>query len=615
MSGTWECGVVESGGEREPPVVDEWRPIAGPDRPGEIGDSSTVVAYRTHLEDPRDDPTARAVLSLERVHGHARVWIDGAFVGDHDCPVSPVQFEVDPADESEVVIACAPTDATNALEELPALPDSAATASIRGEVTLEQRPATFLRTLRLDPQLADESGTLSVTATVDAGESLDDRLRLTVYPEGSGGGGTMDRVAVSAATGQRTTVSTTVEVRDPDPWWPRPLGEPHRYTVRATLGEHALERQFGFSHIERDEDGYVINGQRMVARGFTLGPDATAADVDRAVAANATLLRAKRHVPPRAVIDACTEAGVLLWQDLPVSDEGFDPEAARTHLETLSATTAHQPSLATVAVRDARPDSFAAPLGSGWLSRLVFRWRAWRANVDREPAQGVADAVEGLDVVGLIGPPGSAPDAASLAVGWRYLDADDIEWLCHRYAGLDAAIAAVEAASAVDEADGPVASAIRCVLDHRSIDPVDTATYQASVLETVVDYLRRTGCPVVIAGAVRDSTPVGGHGILEHDGTPKPAADSLTAAYEPIRAIADRPPSAGTVGVVVANDTPSPIEATVQWTAGGQTGTLTVQVDALDVADAGTIDVPDGAEELTLSLEGDQCRVAKKLLS
>jgi len=90
--------------------------------------------------------------------------------------------------------------------------------------------------------------------------------------------------------------------------------------VRAKLGGDAVERTVGLRHVERDDDGLLVNGRHVRARGFTRLPGGDPGeDVRRAVDANATLLRARAHVPRQAFYEACDEAGVLVWQDLPAS--------------------------------------------------------------------------------------------------------------------------------------------------------------------------------------------------------------------------------------------------------------------------------------------------------
>jgi beta-mannosidase len=71
-----------------------------------------------------------------------------------------------------------------------------------------------------------------------------------------------------------------------------------------------------------------VNGERLFVMGSNQGPAAMAlgeadpaalaADVTRAVDANLDMLRIHGHVTRREVYAAADEAGLLLWQDVPL---------------------------------------------------------------------------------------------------------------------------------------------------------------------------------------------------------------------------------------------------------------------------------------------------------
>ncbi|MFC7116072.1 hypothetical protein ACFQH2_15525 [Natronoarchaeum sp. GCM10025703] len=120
-----------------------------------------------------------------------------------------------------------------------------------------------------NPQLGDDGAAIHASITVDAAEPVDDRITLSLRPEGFRGGGTMERAHVEAAAGERVVVERRIDVRDPKFWWPRGFGSQHRYAVHAKLGEQERVATTGFSRITYDEDGLLVNGRSVPARGST----------------------------------------------------------------------------------------------------------------------------------------------------------------------------------------------------------------------------------------------------------------------------------------------------------------------------------------------------------
>ncbi|WP_254767234.1 glycoside hydrolase family 2 [Salinilacihabitans rarus] len=597
MAGKWTGGVVAASGDDDPPTVEEWVPVSAPGRASEFAAADDPIAYRVTFGDPRARADERAFIRLRGGYGRARVWINGVDRGEHDPGFVPARFEFDPAGGNELVVA-------------PEDDGAAADPGARWEVDLDVRPPTFLESLAATPRLTDDGAVVDVDVTVDAGEGIDDTVTLSMRPEGFRGGASMDRIPVSAAAGERTTVSKRLDVRDPSLWWPRGYGPQHRYAIRAKLGEEAIERIVGLRTIERDADGFRVNGRRIRARGFARLPGGDPReDVRRAVEANATLLRVRGHVPSRELYAACDEAGVLVWQDLPAGG-GRDADRGRELVDALVDEYRSHPSLAAVGVASDLVDPFETPLGGGLLSKLKFRYRAWRAEDERGDADAIAARVpDGIAAVPVAGPPGTGADATHLSLGWRYLDAADVDWLLERYPALGTVVGGLEAPSlSHDDADpGAVPGVDPAVFERRAGDAAASRRYQASTLKTVVEGLRRHGSGAVVGPALRDGSPDGGPGVLAADGSEKPSAAAVAAAYEPVQAVLDAPPAPGTVGLTLLNDGPREVEATVDWRAGGNEGAETVAVDVHGRASAGAVEIPRDADRVEVTVDvGDR---------
>ncbi|MCU4750702.1 glycoside hydrolase family 2 [Halobacteria archaeon AArc-curdl1] len=621
MAGKWMAAVADSSSGMERPTAESWVPVSVPGRPLELleGDFDidhlleNPILYRTTIGAPQVDTAERTRFAFHGAHGLTRAWINGT---EHELEESPSYFEptrleFDADEEVELRLEFDPTRSPGGVFGAEQVPASHSLPGLWWGADLEVRPATFIRRIRANPRVDLDDGTaeIEVELEVDIGpdDPLDDSITLSLRPEGFRGGGSMDRVAVSGAPGTTQTVSTTLEVRDPKLWWPRGYGSQHRYTVRVKLGADSTEQAVGLRQVDWVDDELHVNGERVRARGLTRLPGTDPADdVDWALEANANLLRVRGHVPRPELYRACDEAGILLWQELPISGATFDAEQARPLLESVLAHYGSHPSLGLMGVQNESTDPFEKPLGSGRLARAGFRWRAWRASCDDHDAQTVsANVPDDLVAIPVTGAPGLGAMASTLSPGWQYLEAADIDWLLERYPHLGSLVGAFGAASISGDVDpASVPGVDSAVFNHRISDGDSSLALQARILETVADGLRRRSSSILVASSLRDVAPGGGTGIVAHDGEPKPAFEALKAVYELVTVLFESRPAAGTtVSLVVVNDTDNPLEVPVRWQAGTADDEVTIAVDSHGRAGAGTAAIPADADAITVALE------------
>jgi beta-mannosidase len=596
MFAEWRATAVDEGGSAEQTVTVPGRPddFAGADG----------VSYVTTFEDPRSGDDDVAVIELCGLYAHADVDVpgdrlDGEGTITHDAYFDPVRVPVRPDEDNELAVTChAPRDRFGGLHDTDRVPESERVPGIWWGASVETHPLPYIDRLRVSPELTDDGAVLHVNATVVTDGPLEDRITYSLKPEGDvKTGGMMNRGAVEASGPGKTTVEHTIEVHDPALWWPRDLGKQRRYTLRAKLGDSERSATVGIRSVDRDDGRFLVNGEPLPVRGVNLLTD-DPADVERAREVNANLVRAPAHVLSPAVYEACDEAGLLVWQGLPLTGPGeFDVERGQMLAETLIDAYGPHPSFAAVGVHDDPVETFPDVLGSGLLDRLRLRWRAWRTSYDRGPAESIAAAVpDRHPVVPVVGGPGIDHDAAAYYPGWDYGTAADVDALLDRYpTDLLAAFGAGALAGDTTTAAGFDADKHDVHVDG---GPEASQAYQAEVVRTVAETARRRGVGAVVF-ALRDIDDAG-MGVYAADGTAKTARRQLGAVFQPVRPLlAD--PSPGESEVVVVNDGPTSLSATLSWEAGDETDETELTVDAADRW-SGTITVPDSAGTLWLGL-------------
>lgn len=586
--------------------MQEWRATAADGRetrlslpgvPSSLAGAETVE-YRTTLPDPRNPDDDVAVLTLRGLYAHAVAEVPDRLDGDgpveHDAYFRPLRIPFVPDGETELAVTCrAPADRFGGVHDTDLVPDDRTVPGVWWDVAVETAPLPHLETVSVRPERGEAGPSLRVRTSVLTGEPCSERLTYSVRPEGqSRGGGTMERTRIESDAAGRTTVEHTVALRDPAPWWPRGFGEQNRHVLRVKLGDQERRVPFGLREVSVEDGTLRVNGERVPIRGVNL-LDAEPEDVERAVEVNANLVRMHAHVPPESVYEACDEAGLLVWQDMPLTGPGaFDLDRGHDLARALARHREGHPSVAVYAAHD-DPLTVADGLGSGVLDRLRLRWRAFRVSYDPTPARELA-AVLPDPAFPAVGGPGLDCDAASYYPGWKYGDAGDMAWLLARYP-----------AAVVAEYGRPAPGASGATPDSGG-DAADARDAQAALVREITEFLRRERVGAV-AFCLRDAGG-SGCGVYGRDGEPKAARDALARAFEPLQVfLAD--PTPGDSSVVVVNDTRRTVTGTLRWQAGEAGDTIDVTVDGHDVWSGGPLSIPTDAETVSLELVGDSLHV------
>lgn len=600
----WTGAAVEASAGDAPPSPDEWHPVTVPGRPERFADED-AVAYRTQFSDPTEGDE-RATLELRGLFADARIWLNGELLGEHDTYFVPARYQLDLDAENELVVVCRGPDRFGGVYATDDVPAEKAVPGIWWAADLEAHPETFIDDLTLSPRRTEDGTVIDARMAVEAGESVDERISLSVRPQGFRGGGVMERAHVEADEGERVVVEKELHLRDPAYWWPAGFGPQHQYAVRARLGDSEQVRKTGLCEVGYD-DGLVVNGQHVPARGFGLLPTGDPTwDVERAANANANLVRPRAHVPSAEFYEACTDAGLLVWQDLPLSGEDdYDTDRASDLAETLAASVERHPSVAAFGVHDA-PSEHLEGVGAGTLSRYKVRWRAWRADYDASADGEVAEAFDGAPVFPVSGAPGIDPDAVRAFPGWQYGDVSDLDWLLDKYdCGEVVGAFGAGALAEGSEDDGADVAGFDANLhaSYVSGGVEESQRYQTKVLKSATETLRRRGTSVLTTAALRDTDAGAGMGVLTAEGSEKAGYAAMADSLEPVQVVLDAYPSKGANReLTVLNDSHERISGTVAWEAGNRSGGTDVTVEPFERVSAGTLRVPDDADAVELAL-------------
>ncbi len=164
--------------------------------------------------------------------------------------------------------------------------------------------------------------------------------------------------------------SFSLDLVRPAPWWPNGLGTPtlHELTIEVMLDgrlHEVWQRRVGFKHIDwqpcegAPADALpwlcVVNGRPLFLQGVNWTPirlcylDTTPAETRHLVALyrdlGCNLLRVwgGATLETEAFYDACDAAGLLVWQEFPLSSSGMDsrPPEDREFIDELTAIARH----------------------------------------------------------------------------------------------------------------------------------------------------------------------------------------------------------------------------------------------------------------------------------
>lgn len=683
LSGRWQALAADDDIRRswlDDASPDEaWEPIEVPGHwrsTPAFADHDGPVLYRTRFAHEAPAEGERAWLTLDGCFYQGDVWLDGAYVGDTEGYFFPHTFEVTDQLRARgehllgVDLTCAPPTDLSAKRQLTGLfqhgsgpePDWNP-GGIWRPVRVERTGPVRICHLRVVCREASaEQAVLGLRGVLDAAEGSTVTVRTTV----SG----VEHVEEHVVAAGENQLSWRVAVPSPALWWPHALGDQplHDVAVEVTLpgAEAPSDRRTlrtGFRQVALRGWVASVNGERLFLKGATQGPtrralgdadpDELCGDVALAVDAGLDLLRVHAHISRPELYDAADEAGLLLWQDMPLH-HGYArtvrKQAVRQAREAVDLL-GHHPSVAVWCGHDEPLGRDEPTEGGGPLTALrrvaAQELPTWNSSVlDRSIKRAIQRHDGTRPVIAHSGvlprPPRLDGTDSHLYFGWLHGDERQLAGFARLVPRMVRFVSEL-GAQAVPETDAfleperwPDLDWERLGRRHglqkaafdRHVPPGDFATYaewkaatqryQATLVRRQVEELRRlkyrpTGG--VAVAALADGHPAVSFALLDHERVPKPGWDALRAACAPVIVVADRLPAAVAPGdplaidVHVVSDRRQPVagaevEVRASWTGGEHVWRYAGDVEADSCARVGTVQlvVPDAPGPLDLVL-------------
>lgn len=301
------------------------------------------VAFRRDLPEVEGDGWW---LCLAGVDYLAEVSVDGTLLARHEGAFDGFDVRIPAGSQQLEVVVDAPREELGTLwpyrkrqlkgiftQWEPLEPFQETTGGIWGEVWLERRPETHVTQVTATtflvprPRIEDgayvESGARDARVLVEVEVHAEDPAteELTVEVAGA----TASRVVEVAAGATRHRLAVTVA--DPALWWPWDVGDPVLHDLDVRLGADEAHDRIGLREVSFDATtgAFTVNGRDVRVRGSNVIPDKWLAgygrvdeDIELILDAHLNAVRVCVHVTTDAFYDACDEAGVLVWQDLPL---------------------------------------------------------------------------------------------------------------------------------------------------------------------------------------------------------------------------------------------------------------------------------------------------------
>ncbi|MGH3321149.1 MAG: glycoside hydrolase family 2 TIM barrel-domain containing protein [Streptosporangiaceae bacterium] len=308
-----------------------WPEIDVPGEPAMQGfaiERDTEYPYKKRFTVPADFAGRRAVLRFDGVYSHARVWVDGHHVRDHQGGFTSWDADVTPyvTPGSPALLTVGVTDQADAIAWASNYAHHNIGGILRGVrlLALPPEPLTALH-VSTDFDRSYTDATLHVTAAVAFADSRQAVVHLTLTdPDGR----VVDiEPATIQLTPDRPRATVAIPVRGPAKW---NVEHPRRYTLTARLiargPRETVTKRIGFRQVQVRGNRVVVNGTPVTLHGVdhhqisahlgrTTSPELDEKDIRLLRAAHVNVIRTSHYPPTPALLDAADEHGMFVEEE------------------------------------------------------------------------------------------------------------------------------------------------------------------------------------------------------------------------------------------------------------------------------------------------------------
>ena len=338
------------------------------------------MLFRKNFEHDGPVPGQRYFLRFAGVFYTCKVWLNGAYLGEHEGYFEPFEYDVtgilrEGQNVVAVFVRCErEADLNNKTQVLgvfgnwDCIPPHIQPGGIWGDVLLDARPAVFLHSPAVDDfQIEPDEAVFRARVQLsglgpDTAQGM--RLAWTLSPANFEGQALEGEILLDAVQPDDPEASFEIAAPEPRLWWTWDRGEPNLYTLDFRLTDdhgntvHQTSLRFGIRTVEMDDWILKLNGERLFCRGSNYAPgdvrlasmdrDRYARDIRLAREANMNMLRVHAHVERPEFYDLCDETGILVWQDFSLQwtyAQSVEHQAVK-QIRAMALMLAHHPSIA-----------------------------------------------------------------------------------------------------------------------------------------------------------------------------------------------------------------------------------------------------------------------------
>ncbi len=264
------------------------------------------------------DPARRYLIHFGAVNYHAKVYLNGKLLGEHEGGFTPFSLEATQAlrdgDNSLVVRV----EAERRADRLPALRmDWWNYGGITRSVRLLDMPATFVRNYTVKLGGSSDARTIEIEVEADGAAPAEVMIAIPEL-------GLARRLQLQP--GGRQNISLSPECLDL--WSPE---NPRLYDVTLRTGDDVISDRVGFRTIQTAGRKLLLNGRPLYLRGISIHDerlgagggrirtrDEAAALLDKVEELGANFIRLAHYPHNEHMLREADERGLLVWAELPI---------------------------------------------------------------------------------------------------------------------------------------------------------------------------------------------------------------------------------------------------------------------------------------------------------